>query len=320
MNFPRIRALCAAHCSMLVGLALLAAANTSNAGPGGVSDGLSLWLRAETGINAADGAYVTTWSDESGNGRDAVWNPLNSYGEQAPIYAASNSLANGRSTVTFLNHEALEVDLSFLAGSDYTIFVVNGRNRPGLANFYIAGDSAVTNSNLVLGYEQPNRLRLAHFNNDLDAIVEDYFGSPVWSLDGFRFDQTLGRQLFHNGSLVESDSSMLPLLSNSGATLGHFRAYGPAYWFWGDLAEVVVYDRVLTEDERLLVESDLAGRYGFPLSVADYVPCDGPWKNHGEYVRAAAHAAAVLLQAGVSSPGDQTELVAVPAQSTCGKN
>jgi hypothetical protein len=301
----------------IIAITLFAA--VSHAAPGGVSDGLKVWLRASTGIDAVDGGPVTFWADESGQENHAEFNPANIYGEQPPLYVSSNPDAGGQSTVLFLNQNALEIDLSWLAGSDYTIFVVNSRNRFGLANFYIAGDSLLDNSNLTLGYEQTALLRQAHFNNDLDAIVEQYFGVPIWSLDSFRFAQAEGRDLFHNGSPVASDDNALALLSNSGTTLGHFRAFGNLFWFQGELAEVVVYDRALTAEERLLVEADLAGRNGGNLNLDDYVPCTTELESHGAYVSQLAHAANVFKKAGLLTAREAGRAISRGANSDCGQ-
>lgn len=299
-------------------LFFLAASSISYAAPGGVSDGLRVWLRASTGVNAINGEPVTFWADESGQDNHAVYNPANLYGEQPPVFVSANPDAGGQSTVRFLNQNALEIDLSWLAGSDYTILVANGRNRFGLANFYIAGESLQDNGNLVLGYEQPNLLRQAHFNNDLDAVVEEYLGVPVWSLDTFRFAQSDGRDLFHNGALVASDDNDVPLLSNFGTTLGHFRAFGSLFWFQGDLAEVVIYDRALTAEERLRVEAELAGRNGGSLDLDDYVPCTDDVESHGAYVSELAQAAIIFRRAGLLTGREAGRAISRGANSDCG--
>lgn len=226
------------------------------------NDGLQVWLQAGTGISVTDGEDVLSWSDASGNGRSANYNALNGFGEQAPTFDASNSGIGGEASVHFNNLSALELDLDFLVGSDYTIFVVNGRDRAGAANFYLAGDTAAANSSLTLGYEQPNLLRQAHFLNDLDGTVEEYIDTPIWAIDGFRFSQTEGRSLFHNGMNIANDMNTLALQSNTGTTLGHFRAFGNAFWFEGDIAELAVFDRALNDAEVQSVQSDLAIRYG----------------------------------------------------------
>lgn len=288
----------------------------AGSGPGGVDAGLRVWLRASAGITAADGGPVVSWPDQSGNGNHATWS-ANAFGELPPVFDASNPGVRGQPTVRFNAQHALALDLTWLAGSDYTIIVANGRDRTGFANFYIAGSVAGINSNLVLGYERTDLLRQAHFGNDLDAVVENYVGTQIWSLDTYRFAQTRGRDLYHNGAHVATDDNATALLANQGSTLGHFRAI-PIYWFQGDLAEVIVYDRALSDSERFDVEVDLAGRHGYAIDVDDYVPCNASWGTHGAYVAAHAHAVNRLVAAGVLSPGAAGSAKARAAASTCG--
>lgn len=293
------------------------AVKLTGTGPGGVAAGLRIWLRASEGISAADGGAVTAWADQSGNANHAIWTGGGAFAELPPVFDASNPGVLRQPTVRLNAQHALELNLTSLTGSDYTIFVANGRDRGGLANFYIAGDLIADNRNLVLGYERTGLLREAHFNNDLDAVVEDYTGTEVWSLDIYRFAQAEGRDLFHNGTSVASDDNAIPLLSNTGATLGHFRAI-PGFWFQGDLAEILVYDRALSADEKVRVEAELAGRYGVGLRAEDYVPCASIWQNHGEYVAAHAHAVKVRVAAGAMSPASAGASNAAAAGSNCG--
>lgn len=261
-----------------------AMATTTAAGPGGVSAGLQVWLRADAGIGVAHGAPVTTWSDQSGRGRDASWNSGNTFGELAPVFRTSNAAIGARPSVRFDGQQALDLDLGFLVGADYTVIAVNGRDRTGFANFWLAGTRAVINENLVLGYERPDLLRQSHYANDLDAVVEGYTGSEIWSLDTYTFDRGAGKDIYHNGAPVATDNSLAALVSTTGSALGHFRAI-PIFWFQGDLAEVIVFDRALSAVERLRVEAQLAGKYGFALQIDSYVPCNGPWTDHAHYVR-----------------------------------
>ncbi|MEO6445234.1 MAG: hypothetical protein ABIP66_08770, partial [Gemmatimonadaceae bacterium] len=120
-------------------------------GPGGIGAGLAMWLRADAGIGVPNGAAVTAWRDQSGNQRDALFNAANVFGELAPTYRASNASVKMRPSVRFDGQQALEADLRFLAGSNYTIIAVNGRDRAGFANFWLAGASGSINQNLVLG-------------------------------------------------------------------------------------------------------------------------------------------------------------------------
>ena len=297
--------------------ALLLATSASHAGPGGVDAGLKVWLQSDGGLSVGSSGEILRWGDGSGQSNDATYNSQNSYGELPPMFVASNPAIAGQPSIRFNNQNALELDLTFLTGSDYTVFVVNARDRFGLANFYIAGDRILDNGNLVLGYEQTALLRQAHFNNDLDGITEGYSGTPVWSIDTFRFSQLSGRDLFHNGHPLASDDNFQPLVANTGTTLGHFRAL-PQFWFHGDLAEVVVYDRALSSEERLQVELALASRYDRDLSIEDYVPCNGAWSNHGNYVSTLARVASEFRKAGLLRGSEAAQIVSAGAASSCG--
>lgn len=286
-------------------------------GTGSVLAGAALWLRADAGIGVADGAAVSVWRDQSGHQRDAQWNAGNAFGELAPTFRSVNTPVNLRPSVRFEGQHALEVDLTFLGGSDYTIIAVNGRDRTGFANFWLAGESQTINDNLVLGYERTDLLRQSHFGNDLDAVVEDYTGTEIWSLDTYFFDQHAGRAIYHNGAPVASDASLATILSNPGTTLGHFRAI-PSFFFQGDLGDVIVFDRALTAAERLAVETALAQRYGFSLSIAHYVPCAGPWSSHAEYVSAHLVAVRHFVDARLLTKAQGKAAQAAAEASACG--
>ena len=48
-------------------------------------------------------------------------------------------------------------------------------------------------------------------------------------------------------------------------------------------------------------------------------PPDAVWKNHGAYVKCVAHAAEVLLEAGLISEAEKDLIVSIAAQSDVGK-
>jgi hypothetical protein len=243
------------------------------AGPADVSDGLYTWLRADQGI-APVGGRVHRWQDQSGNGNDATWTAGAPFGEQAPVYQSATPSLSDQPSLRFDGQNALEIVLDDLVGSDYTVFVVNGRtNEDVSANFYLAGTGIEQNTNLILGYERPNLLRLSHWNNDLDAPVSSPSGPVTWSLDVFQLKQSEGRRVRQNAETVATDTQTNALISLDGMTLGHFRVFQGQFFFHGHLAEVVIYDRALDPEEIALVEADLATRYPLPIELP---PTDPP--------------------------------------------
>jgi hypothetical protein len=54
-------------------------------------------------------------------------------------------------------------------------------------------------------------------------------------------------------------------------------------------------------------------------SLDQIAPCDGPWKNHGQYVSTVVHAVREFLAEGLISVEEANEIVVEAAQSDCGK-
>jgi hypothetical protein len=54
-------------------------------------------------------------------------------------------------------------------------------------------------------------------------------------------------------------------------------------------------------------------------SIADLVPCDGDWSNHGEYVAAVADVSRDFVDAGLISHDDRSFIVQSAAKSDCGR-
>jgi thrombospondin type 3 repeat protein len=55
------------------------------------------------------------------------------------------------------------------------------------------------------------------------------------------------------------------------------------------------------------------------VGVDTICPCDGPWKNHGDYVSCVAHASQDLVKAGDLTAQQRSVIVSTAAQSDCGK-
>ena len=54
-------------------------------------------------------------------------------------------------------------------------------------------------------------------------------------------------------------------------------------------------------------------------SIDQLVPCDGPWKNHGEFVSAMAHVTQEFVNEGLITQRQRSELISAAARSDCGK-
>jgi hypothetical protein len=54
-------------------------------------------------------------------------------------------------------------------------------------------------------------------------------------------------------------------------------------------------------------------------SINQLVPCDGPWKNHGQFVSAIAHVSHEFFKEGLISESQREDIISSAAQSNCGK-
>jgi hypothetical protein len=54
-------------------------------------------------------------------------------------------------------------------------------------------------------------------------------------------------------------------------------------------------------------------------SIEQLVPCDGPWRNHGQYVSAIARTARAFAAAGLITAEQQRDIINAAAGSNCGK-
>jgi hypothetical protein len=267
---------------------------------------LRLWLNAEIGItcmsstpnDAAAPGRVVVWADQSGHHDDASLTQVpQQLGPQCrvaghrvksvdlPYFSAPQ---NGN-----VVDETLDVDLTFLKGSDYTIFVVERR----WADY---GADASSQSEFVVGTTMPLTVEMAGFSNwcnpnpanELVAIGYSYYtGGPQLLLsqgcgpigntigavpttppsllaeETGRLDQAAGRELWVNGSPFAADINTSPLSYAGGGAIGRAvavtTAFGSDNRFRGDVAEVVVYDAALSDADRTTVEAYLQAHWSY---------------------------------------------------------
>lgn len=252
---------------------------------------LRLWLTADNGVTCTAGR-VTRWADHSGNSDDAVLSsgqvgprcgstpplhPVN--GIDLPYFAAQavsdGSLAN-------VVDGTLDVDLGFLTGSDYTIFVVERRWADTQSGAVLgttvpsgvedAGLNAWCHPNprntaLAFGYAYRNgsvQLALSQgCTGGIFAAVSSVPTPPPIALseETFSLDRTRGHEIWSSGTPVGTDYDPTPLAYSGGGAIGRAdfatTGLGLDNRFNGDVAEVIVYDAALQDIDRINVEKYL---------------------------------------------------------------
>jgi hypothetical protein len=244
---------------------------------------LQLWLTADRGVTCT-ASLAGTWADQSGHHRDAT-TPAGGMPPQCGVhglndidvpYFSAPAQASGPYT-----DETLDVDLSFLAGPAYTIFVVERRwaDRP-LASTLIgttipdeatqpacSSGTPPLHQALAFGYvyydgfpELGSNTICGGFKAQLPTVPAPP-PAPA-AFDMLRFDPAVGEQLWVNGTMIASLVDMAPQLTASGGALGRAPYLSQEDdRFAGDIAEVIVFDAALSTADQQAVEGYLKAHW-----------------------------------------------------------
>jgi Fibronectin type III domain/Bacterial TSP3 repeat len=218
------------------------------------TDGLKLWLNAEAGMTRDGGGGVSIWPDQSAAGNSAVWNSA-----QPPWY--HTNVAGGKPAVRFswasVYWYATSMAGPLSLGLQTSIFSV----------------SAVTGSNTGSGCPCPtydmgiiSNDNHFFFGNDNSATFATLYGNGSGWNDQTSHRLNLGYNQFNileavNTGTANAYVNGVPLDSSSEPMAPFTSGYDLGKDWSGDLAELLVYDRALTDAERVTVENYLNRRY-----------------------------------------------------------
>jgi len=231
--------------------------------PGGVAEGLKLWLKADAGVEHEAGK-VNAWADQSSFGYTFA---AVGAGALRPDFSAAflnnnsvisiNETQHGLAAPSHLDHPA----------SDYTFVAVFQQT---------GGEYFVDNLNAVrfklnngpLGLYRQNDYHLTGFN------------TTGYALQTWRFEDghNPAAEVFRHGAAIASDNAYVSMPLTNNLRIGsRFSLEDPSN-FAGNVAEFIIYSRPLASAERQRVESYLAIKYGFTLeqsTAQNYVAADG---------------------------------------------
>jgi hypothetical protein len=236
---------------------------TSTPGPaaGVVTTNLVLWLKGDAGVTAA-GANVAEWQDQSGHARHAA---------QPTVGNQPMLVSNGRNGMPVLRFDGVDDFLTFnlpvngLSEMSLVLVCANSQSRDGgVANVQYAplfwNESAgwgtvhlspfQSSVKFRFGTTQANNLpqytRPASVGSDFTITVAVKSGASEY--------------LYVNGSMVLSQGGKLSSIAGCQDIGNLGRGYNNTF-FPGDIAEVLVYARALTDAERSAVEQHLSSKY-----------------------------------------------------------
>lgn len=229
--------------------------------PPPVQSGLILDLRADAGVVADSNGNVSTWLDQSPAGNIAYQQNTANQPQLAPnqIHGLPALSFNGQNTM------ALPAGIMQTADSGEIIGVVEMGN-----------DSVQPTSiwNFGTGY-----FGTAYFN----TLHFDDFGSSDSSAVTVETQAQISQFYVYDTSISTAGTAIyryngIPLWTRTGLTVG-FQYYPDIGGYGngslvGEIAEVILYDRVLTDAERLSMFQYLNAKYAFPAFVVPTAPTD----------------------------------------------
>ena len=194
-------------------------------------------------LSFADAATVTSWPDESGNGRHMT--PVGT----GPT--ARTSIQNGLRVVRFNGSTSEVLRAAGATVIPKHVFAVAKATATTFPSFsgLLTGTGAANDQILLIG----NQGSGAWYNGG---------GAPTYHRDSVADASLTGPM---NRWVVMSMSNPTLWTSLVQFQIGDDRNVGNRYWL-GDVGEIVAYDRVLSDAERLEVETYLAAKWGtFPV-------------------------------------------------------
>ena len=243
-----------------------------------VEDNLVLWLDASNidfvdNSTLTDGEAISVWKDLSGNGHNLSQDD----NSKKPVF--NTSIFNGRSALDF-NQSVLSLD-SFTAldgKDDYTIIYVLDQDTSDGEQEIFHLENSIGTSILLGSYSQVSRWGFSH--RDISGNQNNKLS---YEIDGYKHIVVFDRQAMGNaidemnimvdGSENEAvintwgDITHIENLSNSNALHIGSLSGGTLRSFDGRIAEIIVFDKELTDDEKIKVNYYLSTKWGLTKSV-----------------------------------------------------
>lgn len=215
--------------------------------------GLKLWLKADMGITKDGSNLVSQWADQSGNANHAI----QASSSAQPLWVTNGF--NGKPIVRFDGSND-SLDFQPIDTTNFTVFImykmtghkpyagpINNR-AAGKNGFQVVSDTSTTSIYTPHLVKWNGTTEVA--NKAVTTVSNFPFGPTIhtWSSNLHFYRDGLEE------NLITGHGSDYP---RTGGSVG----FGYDY-MTGDIAEALIYDRVLSQAERTTVEQYLGGKYG----------------------------------------------------------
>jgi len=207
---------------------------------------------------------VTQWNDISGNGRHAT----QTVDANRMVFGVNTM--NGIPIVQSPNNAYMTLNLSFLAGTSYTIYGImqHGANTSGQLYYWIstdAGGAPYNDRTLHVGYSLPTQARFSQFANDLNVTVPNPGGTEnqLWSIVFTSGSSHSAKYISNNTVYTGSNVNGTALISANNGKIGC--GFNTLYFWRGDIAEIVAYTAANSPTQEAWIRYYLQSVYGMTI-------------------------------------------------------
>jgi len=222
--------------------------------------GLQLWLRSDAGVTTSSGA-VTDWADQSGNSNDA------SQSTSASRPALNTTGQNGYPYLTFDGSDDYMLISSVLGLTDYpfTIFAVFNQDDSTTSEESVCGlnDNSATNEYHTLAADASGDLLRSASNSGTEYSSTKAYDPEDFTVAVANFDSATSRTVYHQDGSGTTDTNSVAFSGNLDEFLiGRLQQSGSTQDFTGDIYEILVYNSILSDNDRQKVLHYLNKKYG----------------------------------------------------------
>jgi len=227
---------------------------------------LTLWLRADSNV-ILSGSTVSQWNDCSGNSNNAT----QSVSSSQPLLV--NNILNGQPVLNFdgVNDFFDGTTITNIDNSSISIFIVTcGLTYNGIYASPLFGINCYPTQFQFLRSAISQSLNVSNTGTFASGLISANNSLPnsgfSYKLFGYTKDFNVISKIYTNGTFLNSstNSAQIGAFTNGNYYIGLGNGVCYTDYYNGNIAEIIVYNRNLSDNERQQIEAYLDSKYAGP--------------------------------------------------------
>ncbi|MBI2664287.1 hypothetical protein HYX10_03000 [Candidatus Woesearchaeota archaeon] len=226
--------------------------------------GLQLWLRADAGITKTGVNRVTLWEDQTTAGTYDVAPP--NVGAE-PLWV--DNYVNGKPAIYFDGNDHLWSSVNFPAGDKTIIVVAKSASGPDRAMLSTDPDDPIDGWALYR-WNNGNKWAVRAYGVGGDAFAPDNSVNTNWHIFTGKVDDYVSAgddgeiRLYVDAVSVATDAALTEPTKPNTLYVGSRDDW--SHFWTGHIAEIAIYNKLLSDSERRAVESYVGAKYAIPVT------------------------------------------------------